>query len=484
MISLTHASLSMPTSTSHAISRSAELLSVAKTSLRILQQNPEESLLHPELQTLNPNDLALHNTQYKPSNAAMDALEEASLTLNLLNSTLKTLSDLVKRRGTTNDPTEEINKAISSFHSFSKGILEVIQNALPQSAVLSPYDDVVVRATTHRVKHYEIVAKELQANVEKINHEFKSIMTLRGDVIKEQALRRKKLLNAKTPAGNANAIENGGLSLSNGKAGIPLAPKSGGVRIRQGFAPNSNSMAKSQMNSPLFTMQPAQAKPKAKPIPPPMMRHRNQIGASAGVGASVGAAAGANGIAKVAPNPYSQITAPNPYGAAPKSGYGGGGATNGYGGGYGYGGSNTNTITNTNTGMRRRGAGPPTNNGNNGFNPHQEDENKVHDSNSVQAQIQMRRENRQTQNRLDSARQAEKSLAELTTMFSKMTNLIHSQGETLVKIEDDVEAAMDHVEAGRDEIVKLYEWTQGNRGLIIKIFALLIFFIIFMKFYG
>ena len=96
----------------------------------------------------------------------------------------------------------------------------------------------------------------------------------------------------------------------------------------------------------------------------------------------------------------------------------------------------------------------------------------------------MRRENRQTQNRLDSARQAEQSLAELTTMFSKMTNLIHSQGETLVKIEDDVEAAMDHVEAGREEIVKLYEWTQGNRGLILKIFALLIFFIIFMKFYG
>ena len=65
-----------------------------------------------------------------------------------------------------------------------------------------------------------------------------------------------------------------------------------------------------------------------------------------------------------------------------------------------------------------------------------------------------------------------------------MSNLIHSQGETLVKIEDDVEAAMDHVEAGKEEIDKLNEWTKGNRGLIIKIFALMIFFIIFMKFYG
>jgi syntaxin 5 len=133
--------------------------------------------------------------------------------------------------------------------------------------------------------------------------------------------------------------------------------------------------------------------------------------------------------------------------------------------------------------MRKRGGGP-AGNSTSGYNPNQEDETKIHDSNSVQAQIQMRRENRQTQNRLESANQAEKSLAELTTMFSKMSNLIHTQGETLVKIEDDVEAAMDHVESGREEIVKLYEWTRGNRGLIIKVFAVLIFFIIFMKFYG
>jgi t-SNARE complex subunit (syntaxin) len=65
-----------------------------------------------------------------------------------------------------------------------------------------------------------------------------------------------------------------------------------------------------------------------------------------------------------------------------------------------------------------------------------------------------------------------------------MSHLIQSQGETLMKIEDDVEAAMDHVEAGREEIIKLYEWTKGNRGLIIKVFSLLIFFIVFMRFYG
>ena len=76
-----------------------------------------------------------------------------------------------------------------------------------------------------------------------------------------------------------------------------------------------------------------------------------------------------------------------------------------------------------------------------------EEEIKVHDKNqdeNIQTQIQKRRQARQTQNRLDSARMAEKSLAELTSMFGKMSSLIQSQGETLEKIEDDVEIAIIH----------------------------------------
>jgi hypothetical protein len=176
--------------------------------------------------------------------------------------------------------------------------------------------------------------------------------------------------------------------------------------------------------------------------------------------------------------------ASNGYG---RVGYGGGYTTATYGGRGG--GVNPYDGTSNSFGVRRRaggGSGSSTLKVNHGYDATQEEEeeNKIHDSNSIMAQIQMRRESRQTQQRLESARQAERSLAELTTMFSKMSHLIQSQGETLMKIEDDVEAAMDHVEAGREEIIKLYEWTKGNRGLIIKVFSLLIFFIVFMRFYG
>jgi syntaxin 5 len=84
---------------------------------------------------------------------------------------------------------------------------------------------------------------------------------------------------------------------------------------------------------------------------------------------------------------------------------------------------------------------------------------------------------------LDEARQAETALGELGTLFGKMSSLIVEQGETLEKIEDDVEAAHADVMAGQDEIAKLYSIKKGNRPLIIKTFAILIFLIIFMRGY-
>ena len=102
---------------------------------------------------------------------------------------------------------------------------------------------------------------------------------------------------------------------------------------------------------------------------------------------------------------------------------------------------------------------------------------------SIQQQIHLRRQNRETQSRLASARLAEKSIAELGVMFTKMSTLITQQGEVLERIEDDVEAASGDIDAGHDEIVKLYGMTKGNRGLILKVFGILIALIIFMKVY-
>lgn len=108
----------------------------------------------------------------------------------------------------------------------------------------------------------------------------------------------------------------------------------------------------------------------------------------------------------------------------------------------------------------------------------EEEEEKVH------SQIQVRQRKRQTQQRLEDAREAETMLGELGQMFGKMSTLISQQGETLEKIEDDVEAAYVDVAAGQEELTKLYSLKKGNRPLIIKTFLVLNFLIIFMKFYS
>jgi len=105
------------------------------------------------------------------------------------------------------------------------------------------------------------------------------------------------------------------------------------------------------------------------------------------------------------------------------------------------------------------------------------------DAAAVQNSIQTRRARRETAARLEQARGAERTLANLGTMFGKMADLVVAQGETIEKVEDDVEAAHVDVYAGHEEIQKLYGITKGNRGLILKVFSILIFFIIFMRFY-
>jgi len=104
-------------------------------------------------------------------------------------------------------------------------------------------------------------------------------------------------------------------------------------------------------------------------------------------------------------------------------------------------------------------------------------------SSSMQQQISQRREQRATHARAQQARLAERSIAELGVMFTKMSTLISQQGEVLERIEDDVEAAGMDIDAGHNELVKVYGMTKGNRGLILKVFGILIFLIIFFKLY-
>lgn len=62
-------------------------------------------------------------------------------------------------------------------------------------------------------------------------------------------------------------------------------------------------------------------------------------------------------------------------------------------------------------------------------------------------------------------------------LFAQMATLVSEQSETIARIEDDVEAGLQDTLQGQAHIQNVYDITKGNRGLILKIFALLVFFI-------
>lgn len=58
-----------------------------------------------------------------------------------------------------------------------------------------------------------------------------------------------------------------------------------------------------------------------------------------------------------------------------------------------------------------------------------------------------------------------------------MASLIVEQGETITRIEDDVELGHQQTTEAQESMEYFYEITKGNRSMIFKIFGLLIFFI-------
>jgi syntaxin 5 len=98
-----------------------------------------------------------------------------------------------------------------------------------------------------------------------------------------------------------------------------------------------------------------------------------------------------------------------------------------------------------------------------------------------QEQEQQQQQRKGNSRRMDEAIQVEKTLHELAGMFGKLSALIVNQGETLEKIEDDTVMAGLEVDKGAAEIQKVHRIKRGNRGLIIKVFALLIFLLVIFK---
>lgn len=72
----------------------------------------------------------------------------------------------------------------------------------------------------------------------------------------------------------------------------------------------------------------------------------------------------------------------------------------------------------------------------------------------------------------------ETAIQELGYIFSHLAHLVSVQGETVQRIDTDIEEAQLHVEHGQEELLKYWRYVSNNRWLLIKCFAILISFLL------
>lgn len=394
-----------------SVDRSSELLSCAKTAVKVAKNrqgtdNPDNNAWW----SINPSDLSLH--QEATSNPSSFSLETGLDYLREMQGELHQLEGLVRRRGHTNDPTEEITRSVQRLESDTQALSTWISSLVTSKNISILHKQ--------RTRHWEMVQQWFQAVAHQHGQRLQDILKVRGTVLAEQAMRRKRF---QTGAATASAT----------------------------------SAASKQLDNPLFAARPRP--PAAAPSTPQAAADNGSSNSKAHGGYNGNSSNSYNG--SYHQNAASATNRAYSYYGATSTGYGGGAS------------SYYQSGSASSTGMRQRRPNVAL----------QQDRAQQQQQNA-QYQLQQVQQERQTVQRLKDARQAEQSLAQLGQMFGQMSNLVAAQSEVLSKVEDDVEAAHGDVTAGRDEITILYQLKKGNRPLIIKTFLLLNFFIVFMKVYG
>ena len=68
--------------------------------------------------------------------------------------------------------------------------------------------------------------------------------------------------------------------------------------------------------------------------------------------------------------------------------------------------------------------------------------------------------------------------SQMGQLFAQMATMVSEQSEVIMRIEDDVEAGLEQTLQAQGHLQNVFEITKGNRSMILKIFALLVFFIV------
>lgn len=83
------------------------------------------------------------------------------------------------------------------------------------------------------------------------------------------------------------------------------------------------------------------------------------------------------------------------------------------------------------------------------------------------------------QSRADQVMNVQRTIGELAQMYQKMGVMVNAQEEMISRIDHDVEDTLQNMEQGQEHLLKYFQHISSNRSMIIKVFAILIFFVVF-----
>merc|ERR1740138_1896336 len=81
--------------------------------------------------------------------------------------------------------------------------------------------------------------------------------------------------------------------------------------------------------------------------------------------------------------------------------------------------------------------------------------------------------------RAEAVQSVQRTIGELAQMFQKMAVMVTAQEEMIQRIDHDVDDTLTNVENAQDNLLKYFHHISSNRPLIIKVFLILLFFVIF-----
>lgn len=81
--------------------------------------------------------------------------------------------------------------------------------------------------------------------------------------------------------------------------------------------------------------------------------------------------------------------------------------------------------------------------------------------------------------RAEAMRNIESTISEISGMFQQLATMVAEQQHQVERIDRDIEDTLHNVEAGQNELTKYFKNISSNRTLLLKVFGVLLFFIIF-----